>query len=49
MNSWPFFCHFSAIVGPFLRFLQHHSFRAFAWYRIAAGAALGAAIAAGAM
>ena len=38
-----------AIVGPFLRFLQHHSFRAFAWYRIAAGAALGAAIAAGAM
>ncbi|MEM7199393.1 MAG: undecaprenyl-diphosphate phosphatase [Planctomycetota bacterium] len=28
------------IVGPFVRFLQRHTFRPFAWYRIAAGVAI---------
>jgi len=35
------------IVGPFVRFLQHHSFRPFAYYRILAGGAMFALIAAG--
>lgn len=37
-----------AVVRPFVRFLQRHTFRPFAWYRIVAGAALGVAVAAGA-
>jgi undecaprenyl-diphosphatase len=28
------------VVGPFVRFLQRHSFRPFAWYRVVAGAAI---------
>ena len=35
------------IVGPFVRFLQTHTFRPFGWYRIAAGIAIAALIAAG--
>jgi len=35
------------IVGPFVRFVQRHSFRPFAWYRILAGGTLFALIGAG--
>jgi undecaprenyl-diphosphatase len=28
------------VVRPFVRFLRQHTFRPFAWYRIAAGSAL---------
>lgn len=35
------------VVGPFVRFLQSHTFVVFGWYRIAAGGALLGAIAAG--
>ncbi len=36
-----------AVIGPFLRFLRRHSFRPFAYYRLAAGAAVFAMYAAG--
>lgn len=36
-----------AVVAPFVRYLRSHGFAAFAWYRIAAGAAVAAACAAG--
>jgi undecaprenyl-diphosphatase len=35
------------IVGPFVRFLQHHTFRPFAYYRIVAGGVLWAMIGSG--
>ena len=36
-----------AVVGPFVRFLQRHTFLVFGYYRLLAGAALFALIAAG--
>ena len=36
-----------AVVGPFVRFLENHTFKIFAWYRIAAGIVFFALIRAG--
>jgi len=38
-----------AVVGPFVRFLQDHTFRPFAWYRILVGGALLILVSAGAI
>jgi undecaprenyl-diphosphatase len=36
-----------AVIGPFMRFIRRSGFAPFAWYRIALGCAIGAALAAG--